>query len=294
MNQQMTQSLNQQITQPMNPINQPMNQQMTQPLKSQSPSSLSYYSTQLTQPVYVQSYRSLEPNTAPQYSLLTAPSPSYPSYITQPLTMNYAYPVDEEPRRTRRIKSNHAVRVLKAAFAANPKPSKEAMRAWQGETGCTYTEICRWFRNERFRIRQETSKMSSGKSGGAGVSQSVNGQAGNGQFAGDQSGTQSAAQSNNESHAQQRSTSPHMTTPSSPASSVSVRSTASHTLPHADQSASHSHPKPEISEWIAQFQEEFSFDQQQRALAALLQKQHAANHAHHEHEVHQSQSSEVM
>lgn len=70
--------------------------------------------------------------------------------MVQPHAMNQSV----EPRRSRHIKTNHAMRLLKQSFVENSKPSKDAMRSMTRSTGCTYAEICRWFRNERHKAKK--------------------------------------------------------------------------------------------------------------------------------------------
>lgn len=58
-------------------------------------------------------------------------------------------------RRSRHIKTNHAMRLLQQSFVENSKPSKDAMRSMTQSTGCTYADICRWFRNKRHKVKKD-------------------------------------------------------------------------------------------------------------------------------------------
>lgn len=339
MNQTINQPMNQQISQPINqPMNQsmsqPMSQSMNQPLSqtlnqslksgiSVQPqtSSMSYYST--SQPMFVQQYMNQSLDQTNNQTISQTPNMQYPmlqhsmqsfngsqlplypqTALSQPMTpqqLNYAFMQEEEQRRTRRIKSNHAVRVLKAQFAQNPKPTKEVMRSWQAETGCSYTEICRWFRNERHKQKKTPQQQSNDQSN----DQQTNSQSNN------QQNNNSTSSNKSSDSGSVRHSSPtavsNMEAPASPSSCCSLNSASTHSSLHLSDSSNQSNKqsssqtnnqskspsnnqsvKPQISEWIAQFQQDFSFDQQQHALAALLQKQHAASHmqsAHQEHEL---------
>lgn len=70
------------------------------------------------------------------------------------LSAQYAMSQSVRPRKSRHIKTTHAMRTLKQLFVENCKPSKDAMRSMTLSTGCTYAEVCRWFRNERHKAKK--------------------------------------------------------------------------------------------------------------------------------------------
>lgn len=70
------------------------------------------------------------------------------------LSAPYSINQSARPRKSRHIKTTHAMRLLKQLFVENCKPSKDAMRSMTQSTGCSYAEVCRWFRNERHKAKK--------------------------------------------------------------------------------------------------------------------------------------------